>query len=215
MPADAEPRFRGYRLGIERAIRANSYLRVFFSALLLLYAGFGPCLLFRFPGGSGSAGMDAVTRFYAFRPVLFALVFAALVCVLAALARRAAELFAIALAEDTDETTRPAERERYIGHLFPSPLPFALAGQPAIDLPVLLVVLAAYSFWVIMLVDTIPAGLGGFRVAGIVLGSYGLFATVIAFAFVWFGLTERRRGLRRRVEPPKPQPASSKGIQHD
>lgn len=214
MAASPESGLRGYRLGIERAIRINSYLRVFFSALCVLYAGFGPCLLFRFPGGAGSSGIDAATRFYAFRPVLFALVFAALACVLAALARRAAELFAVALAEDTDEATRPAERDRYIRQLFPSPLPFAISGQVAIDLPILLVVIGAYSFWVVMLVDTVPAGLGGFRVAGMVLGSYGLFATVIAFAFVWFGLAERRRGLRRRVEPPQPQPPAGEGVEH-
>lgn len=190
-------------------------MRVLFSVLLVLYAGFGPCLLFRFPGTPGSAGLETVSRFYAFRPVLFALVFAALVCVLAALAHRAADLFAVALVEDTDEAARPAERERYIRHLFPSPLPFVLSGHLAIDLAVLAVTLAAYSFWVVMLVETVPAGFGALRVAGMVIGSYGFFAAVIAFGFVWFSLTERRRGLRRRVKPPELQAAADRGIEHD
>jgi len=204
MPADQLPSaVSGYRRELARAARQTGYLRVFFSVLLLLYAGLGPGLLGRFPGSAGGVGFDPVSRFYAFRPALFALGFVAVACVLAALARRAADLFALGLAEDESERTASAERERYIRHLHPSPLPFVLSGQLLVDLLVLVVALGAFAFWVLLLVETIPAGLGGYRVAGVVLGAYGAFSTVIIFAFVWFGLAERRRRLRRRLEPPQ------------
>jgi hypothetical protein len=187
----------GYRWQLDRAISANTYLRVFFSTLLLLYAVFGPGVLLRFPASGGGVGFEPVSRFYAFRPVLYALMFVVLVCVLAALAKRALDLFEATLAVDTTEATGVSERDRYIRRLKPSPLPLVLSGHGLVDLLILGAILVAYSFWIVLLVETIPPGMGGYAVAGIVLGSYGLFGAMIVCLWVWLALTARGRRLLR------------------
>ncbi len=193
----------GYRWELDRSIRSNGYLRVFFSALLLVYACFGPALLLRFSLSTTDLRPDTIVRFYAFRPVLFALLFTALVCVLGALAQRAHALFAAALEEDTGAD--PARRGEYIRQLAPSPCPFVLSGNVAIDFLVLVVALGAYSLWIVLLVETVPAALAVHQRVGIVLGSYGLFTSFIVIGFVWARLG--RRAKRLRLEPEKPQPA--------
>jgi hypothetical protein len=183
----------GYRWELDRAMRTNSYLRVFFSVIMLVYCGFGPGVLMRFPVSVGGVRIDPVTQFYAFRPVIFALVFVSLVCVLAALSRRAHVLFEAALVEDLD-TERSAERRRkYIQNLRPSMFPFVLSGSTLVDVLIFVVALAVYAFWVVLLVETVPQGLGGHQVAGIVLGSYGLFAAIIIFSTIWSGLLMRSK----------------------
>jgi hypothetical protein len=192
----------GYRWELDRSVRANGYLRVFFSALVLLYACFGPALLLRFTLSSTELRPETVVRFYAFRPVLFALLFSALVCVLGALAQRAHVLFEAALAEDTGSDA--ARRQQYIKHLAPSPNPFVLSGNLSVDFLILLVALGAYSLWVVLLVETIPRALSVYQNVGIVLGSYGLFTSVIVIGFVWAGLARRGRRLRSETEQPQP-----------
>jgi hypothetical protein len=196
----------GFRWQLDRAIQANAYLRVFFSALLLVYATFGPAVLLRFPTSAGGVGFDSASRFYAYRPVLFALAFAALFAVLAILCRRGYELFEAALFADTTETTTASERDRYIRLLLPSAQPFVLSGQRTVDLLILVMVLVAYSFWVLFLVQTIPPGMGGYGVAGIVLGSYGLFTALFATALTWAWVGSRAGRLRRSVQPQHQQP---------
>jgi hypothetical protein len=193
----------GYRWELDRAIRTNNYLRVFFSTGLLIYAGFGPGLLIRFPVSVGGVSLEAVAKFYAFRPVIFALLFVALACVLAALARRALLLFERALDEDTEQ--QPGQRRRYIADLRPPAFPFVLSGHIMVDLSIAVATLVAYGFWVILLVETIPLGMGVYQTTGIILGCYGLFGSLIVTAFVWYGLARRVRRLAReadRLSPP-------------
>jgi hypothetical protein len=185
----------GYRWELDRAIRTNNYLRVFFSTGLLIYCGFGPGLLIRFPVSVGGVTVDAVAKFYAFRPVIFALLFVALASVLAALARRALLLFERALDEDTGQS--PEERRRYIADLKPATLPFVLSGHMMVDLSIGVVALVAYGFWVVLLVEIIPIGMMAYQTAGIVLGCYGLAGSLIVIGFVWFGLARRVRRLER------------------
>ena len=183
----------GYRWELDRAIRANAYLRVFFSVMLLMFAGFGPGLLMRFPVSVGGVRLDTVSQFYAYRPVVFTLVFVALVCVLAALARRAFEFFRAALEEDTGAAG--GERERYIRHLKPGSFPFVLSGNLVVDGVISIVVLIAYCFWVVILVETIPLGMISYQVVGIVMGAYGIFGAIIVTVFIWAGLAARGRRL--------------------
>ena len=50
----------GYRWELDRAIRTNNYLRVFFSTGLLIYCGFGPGLLIRFPVSIGGVTLETI-----------------------------------------------------------------------------------------------------------------------------------------------------------
>lgn len=177
-----------------RASRATFYLRVLFSLALLVHAGFGPGLLLRFPL-AGSVAVEPLVRFYAFRPVIYAMLLVGLVCVLAALCRRAVGLFEAEFAEDEARPASAAERARYLRLLRPSPTPFVLSGNTAIDLTILLVALSVYSFWVVILAETAPREMGRSQVAGIVLGSYGLFAALIITGFAWYHAARRYRRL--------------------
>lgn len=172
---------------ISRLVRATLYLRVAFSFLMLTFAGFGPGLLLRFPFTGTNMTMGPMRQYYAFRPVIFALLFVALGCVLAALTRRSVELFRVLVRPDADNAARQVN-SRY---LRPPEFPFVLSGSTFVDILVFIIVLAAYSFWVVVLVETTPLVFVGYQSAGIVLGSYGLFATVIVMAFIW--LAARRR----------------------
>ena len=181
------------------AARATFYLRVLFSLALLVQAGFGPGLLLRFPL-TGSNSVEPVARFYAFRPVIYAPLLVALVAVLAALCRRAASLFEAEFAEDTAHPVADDRRERYLRLLRPSPTPFVLSGHIAVDLVIFGAALLAYSFWIVILAETTPPNMSGYQVAGIVLGSYGLFASVIITGLVWFNTA--RRLSRLKVQEP-------------
>jgi hypothetical protein len=187
----------GYRWELDRAIRTNNYLRVFFSTAVLGYCAFGPGLLIRFPTAVSGVRLGTVTQFYAFRPVIFSLVFVAFCCVLAALARRAHFLFEEAFYEDVEDDTPADKQKQYITTLRPSPLPFVLSGNLLVDAAIFFVTLVAYSFWVILLVETIPEVMGTHQVIGIVLGSYGLFGGLIIVAAIWAGLARRARRLLR------------------
>ena len=193
-----------------RASRATFYLRVLFSLALLVHAGFGPGLLLRFPF-TGSFAAEPLARFYAFRPVIYALLLVALVCVLAALGRRAVGLFEAEFAEDGARLASADARGRYLRMLRPSPTPFVLSGNAAIDLTILLVALCAYSFWVVVLAETAPREMARSQVAGIVLGSYGLFAALIITGFAWFHSARRlgelsAKGRTADTEAPTPGP---------
>lgn len=188
----------GYRWELDRAIRTNTYLRVFFSVMMLVYSGFGPGVLMRFPVSVGGVRIDAVTQFYAFRPVIFALIFVSFVCVLAALARRANLLFEAAFAEDFESEGSPEVRDKYLKNLKPSLFPFVLSGSILVDVLIFVVALAVYGFWVVLLVETIPQGLGGHQIAGVVLGSYGFFAAIIIFSSIWSGLLVKSRTAKAR-----------------
>jgi hypothetical protein len=179
-----------FREHLGRASRATFYLRVLFSLALLVHAGFGPGLLLRFPL-TGSVAAEPLVRFYAFRPVIYAMLLVALVCVLAALCRRAAGLFETEFAEDERRLASTPERARYLRLLRPSPTPFILSGNIAIDLTILVVALCAYSFWVVILAETAPREMAKYQVAGIVLGSYGLFAALIITGFAWYHSARR------------------------
>lgn len=185
----------GYRWELDRAIRTNSYLRVFFSLLVLVYCGFGPGVLLRFPVTAGPVGFEALSYFYAFRPVVFAILFLALVSVMGALARRSFELFRAAMEEDIGPGEDQGQRERYIRELKPSPLPFVLSGSVPVDLVIFAIALAAYSFWVVLLVETTMTGMGAYQTVGIIIGSYGLFAAIILIVALWVGLVKRGRDL--------------------
>ncbi len=185
----------GYRWELDRTMRANAYLRVFFSVILLVFSGFGPGLLMRFPVSIGGVRLDTVSLFYAYRPVIFALIFMALVCVLAALSRRAFVLFGAALEEDIEDGETPEGRRRYIRHLKPSSYPFVLSGNLAVDSVISAVVLVAYCFWIVVLVETIPLGMLSYQTVGIILGAYGFFGAVIIMVFIWAGLAARGRRL--------------------
>jgi len=195
MSAPSESSDDGFREHLGRAARATFYLRVLFSLALLVHAGFGPGLLLRFPL-TGSNSVEPVARFYAFRPVIYALLLVALVAVLAALCRRAADLFEAEFAEDTAHPVADDRRERYLRLLRPSPTPFVLSGHIAVDLVVFGAALLAYSFWIVILAETTPPNMSGYQVAGIVLGSYGLFASFIITGLVWFNATRRLSRLK-------------------
>jgi hypothetical protein len=184
-----------FREHLGRAARATFYLRVLFSLALLIHAGFGPGLLLRFPL-TGSNSFEPVAQFYAFRPVIYALLLVALVAVLAALCRRAVGLFEAEFAEDTALPGAGDRRERYLRLLRPSPTPFVLSGHTAVDFVIFVAALLAYSFWIVILAETTPPNMSGYQVAGIVLGSYGLFASVIITGLVWFDSARRLRRLR-------------------
>jgi len=189
-----------FREHLGRAARSTFYLRVLFSMFLLIHAGFGPGLLLRFPL-TGSIATEPLAQFYAFRPVIYALVLTALVCVLAALCRRAVGLFEAEFAEDTRHPAPDGEHERYLRLLRPSPTPFVLSGNVAIDLTIFIVALLAYSFWVVILAETAPPDMAGYQVGGIVLGSYGLFAALIITGLVWFTSWRRLRRLSAARRP--------------
>jgi hypothetical protein len=185
----------GFREQLGRAARATFYLRVLFSLAVMVHAGFGPGLLLRFPL-TGSNSVEPVAQFYAFRPVIYALLFVALVCVLAALCRRAVGLFEAEFAVDTADAAASGTRERYLRLLRPSPTPFVLSGNIAVDLVIFGAGLLAYSFWIVILAETTPTTMSGYQVAGIVLGSYGLFAALIITGLVWFSSARRLGRLR-------------------
>ena len=191
-PTNAGDAFREH---LGRAARATFYLRILFSVALLVHAGFGPGLLLRFPL-TGSIAVEAVAQFYAIRPVIYTLLLVALVCVLAVLCRRAVGLFEAEFAEDTADPTSGGERERYLRLLRPSPTPFVLSGNVAIDLVIFGAALLAYSFWVVILAETTPPDMSGHQAAGITLGSYGLFASLIITGIVWLGSARRLSRLR-------------------
>jgi hypothetical protein len=201
MPVPSDPagerRPAGFRESLGRASRATFYLRVGFSVLFLVYAGFGPGLLFRTVATGANVGYEPLARFYSFRPVIYALLFVAFACVLATLARRAVDLFAVEFGEDVGFGAANSDRDRYLHYLKPSPLPFVLSGNTPIDLMIMLVALVGYSFWVVVLAESAPAGIGGYQIAGIVLGSYGLFAVLIITGLVWFGSARRIRAISR------------------
>ena len=56
--------------------------------------------------------------------------------------------------------------------------------------------LLAYSFWVVILAETTPPDMSGHQAAGITLGSYGLFASLIITGIVWLGSARRLSRLR-------------------
>jgi hypothetical protein len=189
----------GYRRELDRATRTNDYLRVFFSVVLLGYCVSGPGLLIRFPASFlEGVRLDTLTQFHGYRPAIFALVFLSLSCVVAALARRAFFLFDEAIREDLPPDSPPDRRERYVRNLQPSPFPFVLSGHALVDGAIFFVTLVAYSFWVLLLVEMIPTGMGTHQVVGIVLGAYGLFGTLIVVIPVWIGLLRRRRQMLGR-----------------
>jgi hypothetical protein len=202
MPIPEETAGRGlqageYREQLGRAARATFYLRVLFSTFLLIHAGFGPGLLLRFPVTSVGVTIEPLAQFYAFRPVIYALLFVALVCVLAALCRRATGLFEAEFAEDTGPADPGAEQKRYLKLLRPSPTPFVLSGNIAVDLTIFVAALLAYAFWIVILAETAPSDMVGYQVGGIVLGSYGLFAALIITGLVWLSTARRLRRLAR------------------
>jgi hypothetical protein len=198
----------GYREHLSRVARANFYLRILFSLATLVHAGFGPGLLLRFPTSGGNLAIEPLAQFYAFRPVIYALLFVALVCVLAALCRRATILFEAEFALDSVTSDSTDERGRYLHLLRPSPTPFVLSGNTAVDLTVFAAALLAYSFWIVVLAETSPPALTGYQAAGIVLGSYGLFAALIITGLVWFSAARRLRRLAKDGEQEKKQPAT-------
>ncbi|MEO0073380.1 MAG: hypothetical protein ABIK43_01795 [candidate division WOR-3 bacterium] len=203
----------GFRWQLDRAIQTNGYLRVFFSGLLLVYSVFGPAALLRFPTSAGGIGFDSASRFYAYRPTLYSIAFIAIFIVLGALARRSFELFETALVLDTTERTSITEREKYLRLLMPSPLPFTLSGQRIVDLSILVILLCAYSFWVLFLAATVPPGMSCHGVAAVVIGSYGLFAAMITTGIVWSSAATRIRRLRRSSQPVKPEPVRPVTVQ--
>ncbi len=204
----------GYREHLSRAARVNFYLRILFSLFALIHAGFGPGLLLRFPasGGDSLVAIEPLAQFYAFRPVIYALLFIALVCVLAALCSRAIILFEAEFAEDASASDSAAERSRYLRLLQPSPTPFVLSGNITVDLTIFSAALLAYSFWVVVMAETAPPALTGYQAVGIVLGSYGLFAALIIVGLVWRSAARRLRRLCRSsnpvsdARPPAPAP---------
>jgi len=190
MPVPPESSGSAFREHLGRAARATFYLRILFSLALLVHAGFGPGLLLRFPL-TGSIAVEPVAQFYTFRPVIYALLLVALVCVLAALCRRAVGLFEAEFTEDTANPASAGARERYLRLLRPSPTPFVLSSHVAVDTVIFGAALLAYSFWIVILAETTPPNMSGYQVAGIVLGSYGLFASLIITGLVWFGSARR------------------------
>jgi len=159
MAVPSESASDAFREHLGRAARATFYLRVLFSLALLVHAGFG--LLLRFPL-TGSGSVEPVAQFYAFRPVIYALLLVALVCVLAALCRRAVGLFEAEFAADTAQPDSGGTRERYLRLLRPSPTPFVLSGNAAVDLVIFGAAPLAYSFWIVILAETTPKTLSGY-----------------------------------------------------
>ena len=203
--AGHSPEAGGFRDHLSRTARVNFYLRVLFSLLTLVYAGLGPGLLLRFPSSGVAYPIEPLAQFYAFRPVIYALLFIALVCVLAALCHRAAVLFEAEFAADARMAGSTDERVRYLQLLRPSPTPFVLSGNVPVDLTIFVAGLLAYSFWVVVLAETTPSGLSGHQSAGIVVGSYGLFAALIVTGLVWFNTARRfRRLTAARSDQDKP-----------
>jgi len=210
MPIPTEDPGTGFREHLARAARATFYLRILFSLALLVHAGFGPGLLLRFPL-AGTSSIEPIALFYAYRPVIYALLLVALVAVLAALCRRAVSLFEAewglggprSLGQDAAQSTAAGERERLLRLLRPSPSPFLLSGHIAVDLVIFGAALLAYSFWIVMLAETTPRNMSGYQVAGIVLGSYGLFASLIVTGFVWFSAARRLRQLEVTDQAPQ------------
>jgi hypothetical protein len=147
---------------------------------------------------------EAVSQFFAFRPVIFALLLVAFISVLAALAHRAAELFAVKATIDIDAASPASERESYFRHFQPSPFPFVLSGNAVIDVIIFAIALVAYSLWVLLLVETMPSGMGAHEVVGVVLGSYGLFATLMIVSLVWNRASRRARAVRTQLVPAAP-----------
>ncbi len=190
MSVPSESTGDAFREHLGRAARATFYLRILFSLALLVHAGFGPGLLLRFPL-TGSSAVEPVAQFYAFRPVIYALLMVALVCVLAALCRRAVGLFEAEFTADTAQPDAGGTNERYLRLLRPSPTPFVLSGNVAVDLAIFGAALLAYSFWIVILAETTPRTMLGYQVAGIVLGSYGLFAALIVTGLLWFNSARR------------------------
>jgi hypothetical protein len=184
----------GFREHLGRAARATFYLRILFSIALLVHTGFGPGLLLRFPI-TGSSSVEPIALFYAYRPVIYSLLLVALVAVLSALSRRAAGLFEAEWNLIDPQSAAAGERVRYLRLLRPSPSPFLLSGHIAVDLVIFVAALLAYSFWIVILAETTPTSLSGSQVAGIILGSYGLFASLIITGFVWFSAARRLRRL--------------------
>ena len=201
MSVSTQSASHAFREHLGRAARATFYLRILFSLLLLVVAGFGPGLLLRLPL-TGSVTTAPVAQFYAARTVIYALLLVTLVCVLAVLCRRAVGLFEAEFIEDTARSAPGDERERYFRLLRPSPSPFVLSGNVAVDLIIFGAALIAYSFWVVFLVETAPPDLSGHQAAGITLGSYGLFASLIITGVVWVGSARRLRRLTP-VQPPR------------
>jgi hypothetical protein len=195
MSVPSESNGDGFREHLGRVARATFYLRILFSVALLVHAGFGPGLLLRFPL-TGSMAVEPVAQFYTFRPVIYALLLVALVCVLAALCRRAVVLFEAEFAEDTAHAGSVGARDRYLRLLRPSPTPFVLSGNITVDTVIFGAALLAYSFWIVILAETTPPNVSGYQAAGIVLGSYGLFAALIITGLVWFGSGRRLSRLK-------------------
>lgn len=179
-----------FREELGRLARVTQYLRVAFSTILLAFAGFGPGLLLRFPGTPMPAG--AMSQFYAYRPVIFALLFVALVSVLGVLSRRAAELYAALYRVDC-RMAEPHQASDYARFLRPPAFPFVLSGGQLVDGLVFVIMLAAYSFWVLVLVETTPLTLHAHQVTGVILGSYGLFAALLVTGFIWRSVALRLR----------------------
>jgi hypothetical protein len=199
MSVPTEDHNGGFREHLGRAARATFYLRIIFSLALLVHAGFGPGLLLRFPL-TGTNSVEPVVQFYAFRPVIYALLLVALIAVLAALCRRAVGLFEAEFAEDNAYAAVDDNRKRYLRLLRPSPAPFVLSGHIAVDLVIFGAALLAYSFWIVILAETTPQNLSGYQVAGIVLGSYGLFAALIITGLVLFNSARRLSRLQTAVQ---------------
>jgi hypothetical protein len=75
-----------------------------------------------------------------------------------------------------------------------------LSGHIAVDLVIFGAALLAYSFWIVILAETTPQNLSGYQVAGIVLGSYGLFAALIITGLVLFNSARRLSRLQTAVQ---------------
>jgi len=196
-----------YREQLGRAARATFYLRVLFSVFLLIHAGFGPGLLLRFPVAVVGVTTEPLAEFYAFRPVIYALLLVAVVCVLAALCHRAAVLFEAEFAEEMGQVGAGADGARFLRYLRPSPTPFVLSGNVAVDQTIFLAGLAAYSFWVVILAQTAPRDMVGYQVGGIVLGSYGLFTALIVTGLAWSSTSRRFRRLAGQAGAGRPRVA--------
>jgi len=195
MSVPAENGGDALRQHLGRAARATFYLRILFSLALVAHAGFGPGLLLRFPIANNFV-IEPLAQFYAIRPVIYALLLVALVCVLAVLCRRAALLFEVEFTEDAKREFAPGDHERYLRLLRPSPTPFVLSGNVVVDQVIFGAALAAYGFWVVLLAETTPPDMSGRHIGGIVLGSYGLFAALIITGLVWFSTERQLRRLR-------------------
>ncbi|MBM3331881.1 hypothetical protein FJY68_08535 [candidate division WOR-3 bacterium] len=190
-----------FREHLARAARATFYLRVLFSLALLFHAGFGPGLLLRFRL-TGCGSVEPVAQLYAFRPVIYAYLHVALVAVLGALCRRAVGLFEAEYLQDTAHEVARGGRESDLRLLRISPRPFVLSSHIAVDTVIFSAALLAFSFWIVILAETTPANMLSYQVAGIVLGSYGLFASLIIMGLVWFNAARRLARLKADASAP-------------